>query len=344
SSTPVGGYGASTTGSTTIVRWIDRGRGNVIEAREDSLGLTTISNTVLPRIYESAWNKNLTSFVGGMLETDTGIPTFVYANIVKRPGGSSAASSTSTGVESTPFELKGGSLPADVIAFAPSPDGSKIFFMTKESGYGVGYIANYDGSGMKRIFSTPLTQVNVEWPVADTLAIATKGSATEAGFLYFFDIKTGAWKKIAGPLLGLSARVSHDGKYVLLSSTGTAKDVLTAIYNVSKGTYTDAVIRTLADKCAWGNFYQDIVYCAVPSQPVPGTYPDDWYTGTLSTVDKIWQENAQTGEIHLISSIVDQSDRVIDAFNLGLDRKDQYLFFMNKNDLTLWSLDLVASQ
>ncbi|MBU6232354.1 hypothetical protein KGP36_07005, partial [Patescibacteria group bacterium] len=85
SSTPVGGYGASTTGSTTIVRWIDRGRGNVIEAREDSLGLTTISNTVLPRIYESAWNKNLTSFVGGMLETDTGIPTFVYANIVKRP-------------------------------------------------------------------------------------------------------------------------------------------------------------------------------------------------------------------------------------------------------------------
>ena len=54
--------------------------------------------------------------------------------------------------------------------------------------------------------------------------------------------------------------------------------------------------------------------------------------------------NAKTGEIHLVSSIVDQSDRVIDAFNLGIDPKDNYLFFMNKNDLTLWSYDLVASQ
>jgi hypothetical protein len=37
SNTPVGGYGASTTASTTVVRWIDRGRGNVLETKGDSL-------------------------------------------------------------------------------------------------------------------------------------------------------------------------------------------------------------------------------------------------------------------------------------------------------------------
>jgi hypothetical protein len=72
------------------------------------------------------------------------------------------------------------------------------------------------------------------------------------------------------------------------------------------------------------------------------TYPDDWYKGTVSFVDKIWQVSATTGEVHLISSIVDTSDRIIDAFNLGLDEKDRFLIFMNKNDLSLWSLDLTA--
>ena len=85
-----------------------------------------------------------------------------------------------------------------------------------------------------------------------------------------------------------------------------------------------------------------MVYCATPGEPVLGLYPDDWYRGVISTADKIWQLSASSGEIHLVSSIVDQSDRVIDAFNLGLDPKDEFLFFMNKNDLSLWSLDLVV--
>src|SRR5262249_7678642 len=112
--------------------------------------------------------------------------------------------------------------------------------------------------------------------------------------------------------------------------------------NVATGKGTDAIIRTLADKCVWGNFYKEIVYCAVPSEQIQAVYPDDWYTGDLSTVDKIWQVSAATGEVKLLSAIVDTADRVIDAFNLGLDDNDNFLLFMNKNDLSLWSLDLVA--
>jgi hypothetical protein len=86
-----------------------------------------------------------------------------------------------------------------------------------------------------------------------------------------------------------------------------------------------------------------VVYCAAPSQPVDAVYPDDWYAGKISTLDKIWQINGATGEIKLISSFNDAPNRAIDAFNLGLDQKDNFLFFMNKNDLSLWSLDLVSS-
>ena len=341
SGTPVGGYGSITNATTTTVRWIDRGRGNVYELALNSETVNTLSNTILPRMFQSVWNKNLTALVGSIFTDNIDTPTTVYAGLKAQ---ATSTASSSNLVMTTPFALKGNNLPDNVIAYAASPKGDKLFFMTDESGVGAGYISNFDGTSMTKLFNTPLLQVNVEWPETNTIAITTKGSASQAGFLYFVNVKTGVWRKLLGPIAGLSTRVSHDAHYVLASSASKDQNVDTAIYSVSSNSPIGAVVRTLADKCAWGNFYADIVYCAVPSQPVSGAYPDDWYTGRLSTIDKIWQVNAKTGEIHLVSSIVDQSDRVIDAFNLGIDPKDNYLFFMNKNDLTLWSYDLVASQ
>lgn len=364
SDTPVGGYGASTTGklsgsiasSTTVVRWIDRGRGNIYEALGNTLDIATISNTVVPKIYESLWNKNLTGFIAfGLIEAsdfgDSGdVLSGVYASIVKRPAPRVTPTTSTTSPEIiptvdastlTPYELKGKSLPEDILAYAISPKKDKLFLLISENGSGVGYTMNFDGSSAVKIFTTPLTQVNVEWPTDNVLAITTKGAADSQGFLYFVDAKTGVWKKILGPLPGLSTKTSTDAKHVFISAAGSANNIVSSIYNVTSGTGSDAVVRTLADKCVWGNFYKEMVYCAVPSQPIAGTYPDDWYIGTVSFVDKVWALNSSTGEIKLISSIVDTSDRVIDVFNLGLDDRDGFLFFMNKNDLSLWSLDLV---
>jgi len=336
SSTPIGGYGASTTASTTIVRWVDRGRGNVYEAHENSLDITTLSNTVLPRMYTSVWNKNLTAFIGSLLQDGKEAPSTVRASLVPQ-----AQASTSS---ITPYALKGSALPDNIIGYADSPKMDKVFMLMDLGGYAGGYVASVDGSGMKQIFTTPLTQLNVDWPSDNVIALTTKGSADEGGFLYFVDPKTGSWTKVLGPLPGLSAKVSRDAKYAVISAAGDSNNVLTSIYNIQKKTGIDAAIRTIADKCVWGNFYKNLVYCGVPSQQISGVYPDDWYKGTISFTDKIWQVNADTGEVHLISTIVDQSDRIIDSFNFGLDPKDNYLFFMNKNDLSFWSLDLVKGQ
>ncbi|MEI6304490.1 MAG: hypothetical protein WCP09_00520 [Candidatus Taylorbacteria bacterium] len=351
SSTPVGGYGASTTASTTIVRWVDRGRGNIYEARYNNENVFTISNTLVQKIYNSLWNKDLTAFIAPTIQSGASEAQTMYvilkARITTTLGTTTTSSTTPTSttgtsfVAQTPYELRGSNLPDHIISYAISPKRDRVFFLVNEGGYGVGYTASFDGKSVTKIFSSPISQLNAEWPEDNTIALTTKGSATYAGFLYFVNPKTGAWKKVIGPILGLSTRVSHDAKYVLASSA-ESDSVSTAIYNISTQKYTGAVIRTLADKCVWGNFNISMVYCATPSEPVPGLYPDDWYRGIISTVDKIWQLSATSGEVHLVSSITDQSDRVIDAFNLGLDPKDEFLFFMNKNDLSLWSLDLVV--
>jgi len=342
SNTPVGGYGATTTASTTVVRWADRGRGNVLEAHEDTWDITTISNTLVPRIYESAWNKDLTAFIASILPDGQNAINTGYAELNR---GSTGTSSTSFNpVGSSGYSLIGKSLPNTIQSYAISPKKDRIFFFAIENGRGVGYTSPINGGTLTQIFNTPVTQVNVSWPEDNTLAIVTKGTASESGYLYFVNPKSGVWNKILGPLPGLSAIVSHDAKNVFISTTGSNNDIVSYIYSVSKNKGTDAIIKTLADKCTWGNFYKNIAYCGVPMQPVSAVYPDDWYKGTISTTDKIWQVNADTGEIHQIAAIIDQADRLINTFNLSTDSKDNYLFFMNKNDLSLWSLDLVRSK
>lgn len=356
SNTPIGGYGASTTANTTVVRWVDRGRGNVLEARGDSLEITTLSNTILPRTYQSVWNKNISAFIGSLLPAKSDIPTVIYAQLKAQSTSTlpvQIASNTATTTLSdsssntqapniTPYALKGKNLPENMIDYAVSPKGDKVFMLTKENNGGTGYISNFDGTSVVKIFTTPLTQVNVEWPEETTIAITTKGSSSQAGFLYFVNTKTGIWKKVVGPIFGLSTKVSRNAKYVIASGTTKDGSISTNLYSVGTSTPTDATIKTLADKCVWGNFYKELVYCAVPSQIESAIYPDDWYKGSISFVDKIWQINAVNGEVHLVSSIINQSNRVIDVFNLGLDTKDDFLFFMNKNDLSFWSLDLNA--
>ena len=345
SDAPVGGYGASTTASTTIVRWIDRGRGNIYEVSENSAALVTLSNTVLPRMYESVWNKSLNAFIGSIIDP-SGSQSTVYAQIQSRATSSSATSTKPASGNDvfTPFQLKGKDLPDGMIGYAISPKKDKIFMFIDENGNGVGYTATFDGKSVTRIFSTPLTKVNIDWPEDNTIAITTKGAAAQSGFLYFVDPKKGTWKKILGPISGLSARVSRDAKYVVYSSSNAGGTMSTNILTVATQAVKDTLLRTIADKCVWGNFYKSTVYCAAPSRPAQAVYPDDWYKGNVSFADKIWQVDAVTSEVHLISSIVDQSDRIIDAYHLGLDSRDDYLFFMNKNDLSLWSLDLVSSQ
>ncbi len=355
SNSPIGGYGASTTASTTVVRWIDRGRGNVFEAKGDSLEIITLSNTILPRVYESVWNKNITAMIGSLLSSNSDVPTVVYARLNPQATTSKATTSTASSTASTtvtttsipntnitPYNLKGKNLPENMLAYAVSPKGDKIFMLIKEDGNSAGYIANFDGTSVSKIFTNPLTQVNVEWPEETTIAITTKGSASHAGYLYFVNTKTGIWKKILGPIYGLSTRVSKDAKYVLASATGKDQTLVTNVYITGTTTPTDATIRTLADKCAWGNYYKEIVYCAVSTQQTSATYPDDWYRGNITSSDKIWQLNVKSGDIRLVSSIFDKSDRLINAFNLGLDTRDDFLFFMNKDDLSFWSLDLNA--
>lgn len=340
SNTPVGGYSASTTASTTIIRWIDRGRGNIYETNSETTDISTISNTIVPKILKSVWNRDLTSFVA-TIQNENDTLSSVYAELRRRPF------STTTTESSTfaQYELKGRNIPQNLVGFATSPKKDRFLMLVNDSGTSYGYISTFDGSKLTKVFETPMTSITVEWPEENTIAVTNKANASQNGYLYFVNVKTGDWKKILGPERGLVTKVNSGAKFVLYSTVDyEGKGIKTKLLDVTKNTHIDAPFRTIVNKCVWGNFYMDIVYCGIPPRFEDATYPDDWYIGKTSFVDKVWQLNAKTNEIKLVSDIISESKKIIDAIDLTLDNKDNYLLFTNKNDLSLWAIDLIKAK
>ncbi len=185
---------------------------------------------------------------------------------------------------------------------------------------------------------TPLTQVNIDWPELSTVTLTTKGNSTINGYTYSINTKTAEMKKILGPVRGLSSKMSNDTKYLLYSRG--ANGIETQILNISNGTSTEVIFKTLADKCVWSKLRKNEVYCAVPTEIPEASYPEDWYKGLVSFTDQIWVLNVLNGEVHLLANPINLSKSLIDITDLTLDPKENYLYFINKRDLSLWMLDL----
>jgi hypothetical protein len=341
SDTPVGGMSASTTRvkstnlinkytDTTIVRFIDRGTGHIYEANDTDQTINKISNTTLPKIYESYWNKNSNNFILRYLKENSDTITNFYAEI--RP------TTTGTSSSGTPFEIKGRYLSPDINQIAVSPTGDKIFTWNIENGNGIGYISSFDEKNKTKIVDTPITQVNISWPETSTVTITTKGSSSASGYSYSINTKTGKMNKILGGIRGLSTKMSSDGKNILYSAGGSK--ITTNLLSIKDEKVNEVIFRTLADKCIWSTLRKTEVYCAVPTEIPLGQYPDDWYKGKVSFVDQIWFLDTVTGEVHLLANLLSLSNELIDATDLMLDQKENFLYFVNKRDLSLWSLDL----
>ena len=56
--------------------------------------------------------------------------------------------------------------------------------------------------------------------------------------------------------------------------------------------------------------------------------------------DTFWSINVETGEQNLVYDPISDGKAQPDAINLSLNEKENYLFFINKKDLTLWGLSI----
>lgn len=347
--TPIGGFVASTTASSTFVRFVDRGTGYIYDMGSDSVAPMNISNTTLPLVYESYWNKSGVSGIFRYIKDGGDDITNFYVQLKTTAAASSSVTGASTATTSgstqqilgqTQYGLRGTYFPGNILSVAVSPKGNQLFVVENVNGNGVGFISNFDGSGSKQVFSSPMTQISAFWPTTDTLMLATKASADSYGYLYSIDQKTGTMDTVFGGVYGLSVLPNPTAQLILYSDLSSAGNLVTSLYNTKNDSSQDLPLVTLADKCVWSKKNPVDVFCAVPSTVPPTGYPDMWYQGTDSTTDSIVEIDTDTGNTHPVSNVSVAAKTPIDAEWLALDPSERFLYFVNKKDLSLWSVDL----
>ncbi|MHB8651914.1 MAG: TolB-like translocation protein [Minisyncoccota bacterium] len=319
---PVSGFGVTTNSAGMVtVRYQERSLGHIFETTLPDGSETEVSKTTQPTVYESYWGKEATYALTRSMD-QRGTLTASILNV---------GSEQTTSFSDTPTSV------------SVSPDASHFFYTVTSPQGTQGYSIVADGTTKKQLFSSPLSEWNTSWTNPSFITIATKPSAFAENSLYALDARIGALKPLLTNLPGLTGILSPDGK-TLLYSIGVGGGIRTGYQDVSKGTSSPAPFTTIPDKCVWSTYETGAVFCAIPNTIPQGNYPDDWYRGDVSFSDSIWKFNVKDG-MGVGRLLVDKiPNEPMDATSLTLSSKnDSYLFFINKKDGSLWSIDVQSS-
>jgi hypothetical protein len=318
----VSGAGIFSKGEVTIVHYMDRATGHIFEMNVDTMAKNKISNITMPQIYETLWSSDGSELVARYLKDDGETIQSFYGRL---PATTTISSS-----------LEGYFLPSNIREISLA--GNNIIYLDPTVD---GALTTSLIDGTKKSFVTNLYSEDWSLGLANSkqALVGARPSGIVPGDLYTLDMTTGVKSNFMSDIAGLTGLMSPDGLFVLASAS-EGRGIASAVYSIKDRKISTLSLSTLSDKCAWSRAEKDIVYCAVPTAVPSGTYPDDWYQGMVSFEDRIWRIDAVNDETDLV---LDPSIEVgidMDMTNLGTDTSGTHLIFTNRDDASLWVLDL----
>ncbi|MEK7198256.1 MAG: hypothetical protein AAB648_02210 [Patescibacteria group bacterium] len=228
-------------------------------------------------------------------------------------------------------------LKSGIKSVAFSPDSKKIaYYFSPNSRENSLFTSDPDGKNQRTLsLELNLRDITINWPNANTIALASKPSGLVAGNLWFFDIRNFAINKIIDDLFGLEVLFSTDGSSFIYSyANEKGQDLKLAVYDAKGNSKIINNVSTLVDKCVFTKDQLNI-YCAVPqSWPDFAVLPDDYYKNAFTTNDDIWKINTETGEKTLVF------ENISSISNLAVSEDDANIFFISRDNQLLFKLNL----
>lgn len=309
-----------------MVRYIEKVSGNVYQTFADILNEKKVSQTIVRGVRDGRFADTGKSVIMRYLKGDgETIASFV-----------GSLPEDVLGADSSNNEVKGSFLPENVLDLSISPDTSKIFYLSKVRERVVGVVSTPLGAQKTQIFDSNFTEWLSSWPNQSMINLTTKASGFAPGYMYAIDPENRNWTRILGGINGLTTLTSPDGRVVLFND----EKLKLTIYDVLTKESRTLKTKTLPEKCVWGKSSR-VIYCLVPFFLDEYIYPDSWYQGEISFIDKIWKIDLTTGnETMLLDPELSNKGERIDGINPTLTEEENYLFFMNKKDSYLWELKL----
>ncbi len=300
------------------VKYYTQASGNIFESDFNGGNLKKISSVTLNNLIKAIWSPDKEKVIGIFTDKDK-IKKYVYN-----------------------YSIGQSSLLNERIGYiAWSPDSKKIAYQFSDVSGEQNNIstADPDGTNWKNIFKTRLDNLIVEWPSQEKISLRQPPSGLAQGILYAVDSVSGDFNKILSDLFGLNAKWSPKADKILYSTTDErGRNPQINLADGKGANFKDLKMSGIVDKCVWGNDDRTI-YCALPQEISDyAVWPDDYYKGLMVLADDFYKINLETNEKIKIIGSTDQIS--IDAQELFLSPKEDYLFFINRIDGLLYSLKL----
>jgi hypothetical protein len=311
SGNPTSGARITASGS---VRYAERETGHIYEAALDSYETERISNATMPGAQRATWVDDYTL-------------VFQYLS-----AGNDLESYLVTLSTTTPEEPAAASYLGSFSSVLPGQSGGMIAVTKGILGTNVERV-DREGTASAVLFASPLRS----WAMltgGSGIFLATSPSSAE-GFLYSVG-NNQRLDKIAGRVPGLMAIPSPNGTWIAYSSYGGEPALIA--YDTATGARYSAFITTWAKKCAWFP-NEPLLFCGVPNT-FEGATIEGWLMGVHSFSDSAWIIDPVSGIATVVSNLEDDAGRAIDMIEPQVSQDGRYAIFINKNDLSLWSLRL----
>lgn len=325
STEPVSGAVLGNKSGVAVVRYQDSASGNVHEIGADAEGRVRLTNTTIPKVYETLWSKSGTSLIARYVRDGSESIESFSGRIV--PGQGSGEG-----------ELKGSFLARNISDLTVAPDGASIFYLQTENGVASGIRSDFAGNGKVKLWASPMHEWLASWPSQGRILLLSKPSALAEGMLLSLDPVRGGTRLLLRGITGLTA-LGNPVREDLLYSESTNNGIALSIWNAATGRARTVDITTLPEKCAWAKDGETL-YCGVPKIIPPGSYPDVWYQGVISWSDEVWSTPRESGASYRIADLEKKRGSPIDVTNPQISADEKFLIFTDKESGTLWSLQM----
>ncbi len=312
----------------TIVRYVDRATGHIYDTDLVTMVTTKVTNQTLPKIYEAYFKEDGNSVLLRSLREDSDmIDNLVWTLTPPKAG----ALDTLYSATSTRLQGKIGSVAVG--------SGNALFYTMEDTSSIM--TSAFNGAGAKKLLNSSFKDWRVA-SAANTLIVYTKASRDVSGYAYTLNTLNESLTKLLGPLNALTLIPNTANNRVLYSYVESGK-TKTFAKNLKTNALSEIVPSTLAEKCVWSVKNTDLVFCGAPTEDWDKGEPDNWYRGLTHFSDHIWLFDTKVNIARVLVEPKSVLDQDIDAVELKLSANEDYLVFINKNDLSLWALRLVDS-
>ena len=322
--------------TTTSARYITAEDGHIYELPWDVAGAMpkVLSNTTIPGVARAVW-------------TDRGngvLMQYLQGSMIKTVHvlfATSTATTTSAPGMFTPVLRY---LPDGITQTASSPDQRSILYALRSAAGSDVYMATTDGSNAKKVFSSPLGDIELSWPATSTAFFYMKSSGGVPGIGFAANLKTGSVLPVLNGV-GVTASANPLLSHVLYrTDTGNAATtyVETLATGQSVAAYSSGAWAVpIPETCVWNPVRPLQAFCATPVRPAPAGYLELWHRGQASVSDTIVSVDVLNPATLVVATPgTKDGGEASDVLPLSIAPDAHYIAFISKDDQKLWGVRL----